>query len=142
MSASSASPPALHGRERPSRFPFTSRTPTLTTVIPLRREFRFTHEPIPVPQSQVLRVADQSVTVHRVSRFIGRRDELEALAQRILFSNGGSFLITGYRGVGKTSFVHEVLRQVEQALPWASSFLGPVQLLDVYLNLARPLEPA
>jgi serine/threonine-protein kinase len=67
---------------------------------------------------------------------------MESLAERILFSAGGSFLVTGYRGVGKTSYINQVIRKLEDALPWAEQFLGKTQLVDIYLNLARPAQPS
>ncbi|MBI3693414.1 MAG: protein kinase [Acidobacteria bacterium] len=84
-------------------------------VIPLKSGFRFLHEPIHEPVAE---------------RFVGRQVELAALADRIQFSSGGSFLLTGYRGVGKTSFVNQVVRLLEQRCP----------LLDVQVSLARPLS--
>jgi len=85
--------------------------------IPLHPDFRFMHE----PQSAFER-----------DYFIGRKEEIEELVRRLQYSDGGSFLITGYRGVGKTSFVNKAL-----------DILGrKVTLLDVHLNLARSLEPA
>ena len=85
--------------------------------IPLRSDFRFVHEP------------------HLASHedwFIGREREIEELTRRLQHSDGGSFLITGYRGVGKTSFVHQALNNLGRR----------VNLLDVHLNIARPVEPA
>jgi serine/threonine protein kinase len=85
--------------------------------IPLRSDFRFVHEP------------------HLASHedwFIGREREIEELTRRLQHSDGGSFLITGYRGVGKTSFVHQALNHLGRR----------VNLLDVHLNIARPVEPA
>jgi serine/threonine-protein kinase len=62
--------------------------------IPLNPGFRFLHE----PQSSFSE-----------DWFIGRKDEVDELVRRLQHSDGGSFLITGYRGVGKTSFVNKVL---------------------------------
>lgn len=96
-------------------------------MVPLVKEFRFVHEPV------------DSTTA---TRFIGRENEMESLAQRILFSKGGSFLVTGYRGVGKTSYVNQVIRTLERALPWAEETLGKTEIVDIYLNVARPVEPS
>lgn len=95
--------------------------------IPLKSTFRFAHEPIHAASSMA---------------FIGRQAELNTLVERILFSNGGSFLVTGYRGVGKTSFVNQVIKTLEAALPWAETYLGKTEVLAVQLNLARPLQPS
>jgi serine/threonine-protein kinase len=95
--------------------------------VPLLQTFRFVHEPIGVVSTE---------------RFIGRQSEMETLAERILFSEGGSFLVTGYRGVGKTSFINQVVKKLEEALPWAQKALGETEVLDIYLNVARPVQPS
>jgi serine/threonine-protein kinase len=100
--------------------------PDFEAVVPLLPSFRFAHEPVRSEQAQ---------------RFVGRGAELETLVERILFSEGGSFLVTGYRGVGKTSFVNQVVRRLRESVLWAASLLGDIEVLDVQLNLARPLEP-
>jgi len=41
--------------------------------------------------------------------FVGRERELNLLVNEILHKNRGSILISGYRGVGKTSLVHKAL---------------------------------
>src|SRR5262249_52972956 len=52
--------------------------------------------------------------------------------------------ITGYRGVGKTSFVNQVIRRMRQACIWQSSRdpRTELRLIHIELNLARYLEPA
>ncbi len=85
--------------------------------LPLLDDFRFVHEP--------LHAAAQR-------RFIGREPEIEEFVRRLEYSDSGSFLITGYRGVGKTSFVNQALSVLDKR----------VALLDVHLNLARALQPA
>jgi serine/threonine protein kinase len=65
-------------------------------------------------------------------QFVGRADEIQEFVSRLQHSAGGSFLITGYRGVGKTSFVNQVLSVLCERTP----------LLDIYVNLARPLTEA
>lgn len=97
-------------------------------IILLSDAFRFIHEPVHY--------------YHRTRQvnFVGREQELETFVQRILFSHGGSFLITGYRGVGKTSFVNHAIEQVKQRAQRDSVQLGPTRILDVYLNLARPMS--
>jgi serine/threonine protein kinase len=99
--------------------------PALAASIPLLNDFRFTHEPIP---------ADGE------SRFVGRETELQRLAERILFSDGGSFLIAGYRGVGKTSFVNRVIRRVRDLASLALHGTAAMDVIDIHLTLARPLE--
>lgn len=46
------------------------------------------------------------------TRFIGRKKHIEKL-KRFLAINRGVFLVTGYRGMGKTSFVNHVLSEME-----------------------------
>ncbi|MDQ3581270.1 MAG: ATP-binding protein [Pseudomonadota bacterium] len=108
------------------RSPFASGH-TYEAAVPLTKKFRFVHEPVVGTTS---------------TRFVGREIEMQSLAQRILFSKGGSFLVTGYRGVGKTSFVNQVVRTLELALPWAEGALGKTEIVDIYLNVARPVEPS
>lgn len=45
--------------------------------------------------------------------FVGRRDELESLKFALLHNNSGTILISAIRGVGKTSFVHKALSEIE-----------------------------
>lgn len=118
-----------HESDGPGRRPWTQRRDygDFVTAAPLKSTFRYVYEPI----------RDKE---HR--RFVGRQPELESLSNRILFSDGGSFLVTGYRGVGKTSFVHQVVRKLESDVRAAAPVLGPMRVLDVYLTIARPLQPA
>jgi serine/threonine-protein kinase len=95
-------------------------------AIPLRPEFRFAHEPMG---------SEPSLS------FVGRDEEMDALAQRLLFSQGGSFLITGYRGVGKTSFVNQVIGRVSAYVRSEPSLAVSTDVVDVRLNLARALKP-
>jgi serine/threonine protein kinase len=95
-------------------------------ALPLSEPFRFTHEPIPVHSNQPL---------------IDRDRELSALTDRIFYSDGGSFLVTGYRGVGKTTFVNRVLFELQRRLSDCSSVNERHQLIDIQLNLAKPLPP-
>src|SRR5205085_9690489 len=97
------------------------------TSVRLMSGFRFAHEPLATNQA---------------TRFVGRAYELQALAERVFFSTGGSFLITGYRGVGKTSFVNNVIARVRTIAESVIPSLGVVQVVDVYLSIARPLSAA
>jgi serine/threonine-protein kinase len=81
--------------------PHTTSARRRRATIPLVDTFRFVHEPINELNSD---------------RFIGRHAELTAFVERVRFSDGGSFLVTGYRGVGKTSFINHALRQLETAV--------------------------
>src|SRR5262245_36023321 len=110
----------------PPAFPFARDPARYEAAIPLRRSFRYQHEPI---------------GLNEVARFVGRQTEIDALAERILFSNGGAILVTGYRGVGKTSYIHQVVRKLKDALPWAQGLLGEMKIVDIYINLSRPVQP-
>ena len=96
-------------------------------AIPLGTGFRFVHEPL-----------DCSADVH-LKRFVGRRDELEELTARILLSDGGAFLVTGYRGVGKSTFVNRVIQEIQTQLPALVPTLGVVRLIDVHLSVPRAM---
>jgi hypothetical protein len=98
-------------------------------TIPLGAEFRFVHEPLGNSSDM------------RWERFVGRTVELEDFVSRVVLSNGGAFLLTGYRGVGKTSFVNRVIHQVRERLPEARTFVGEARVVDIAFNFARPLEP-
>src|SRR5262245_22848315 len=107
-------------------FPFSRDPAKYEAAIPLISSFRYQHEPI---------------GLNGAARFVGRQNEIDALAERILFSDGGSVLVTGYRGVGKTSFIHQVVRKLKEALPWAQGILGEMKIVDIYINLSRPVLP-
>src|SRR2546423_14777291 len=97
------------------------------TSVRLMSGFRFVHEPLATDQAP---------------RFVGRANELQALAERVFFSTGGSFLITGYRGGGKTSFVNNVTARVRTIAESSIPSLGVVQVVDVYLTIATALSAA
>lgn len=94
--------------------------------VPLHREFRFVHEPLPV--------SDASIPV------LGHEGLVGLLRERLVHSHGGTFLVTGFRGVGKTTLV---LRALAQAIaePAAGGRDGRRPdydaLLTVHLSVAR-----
>lgn len=93
---------------------------------PLIKEFRFIHGTIPVNSSLKLKYSDNS------------EEEKENLIHRITNSEtGGCFLITGYRGVGKTCFVDEVIKKICNS---EKNKKGKF-ILSIKLNLARDLTP-
>ena len=94
-------------------------------VIPLRQDFAFRHEPAS-PQDS--------------AQFIGRLSEINELTARLLYSRGGTFLITGFRGVGKTSFINQVLVKLESNLK-ARSPEAECHLVDIRMSLPRRLQP-
>lgn len=93
----------------------------------LSKDFRYLHEPLRNSQTTAC--------------FVGRTEHARALADRVMFSRGGAFLVTGFRGVGKTTFVHQVLDLIRQEAERYARVVGDFQLVDVWLNLARPLSP-
>jgi serine/threonine protein kinase len=73
---------------------------------------------------------------------IGRDELLSRLATRITRTDGGAFLVVGYRGVGKTSLAKAVVKAVEQQIRATGTKSYPTQLLDLWFALARPIPPA
>lgn len=102
--------------------------PHAAHVIPLNTDFRFIHEPL-----------DCTSAAH-ASRFVGRNDELEELVARIVLSDGGAFLVTGYRGVGKSTFINRVIEQVRTHLRQSDLSREPIQFVDVHLNVPRVMD--
>lgn len=96
-------------------------------IIRLNQYFKFIHEPY---QEQ----SDFS--------FLGREREVQTLAQQILFSDGGAILVTGYRGVGKTSLVNQAVALSKELLPTYSDRIKQNNLLFVHFNLAKEMQPA
>jgi serine/threonine protein kinase len=58
---------------------------------------------------------------------------VDALKERLMHSRGGSFLITGFRGVGKTTIVLRALDELQQESD------GALGYLPVVLSVARPM---
>ncbi|MFF2851641.1 ATP-binding protein [Streptomyces sp. NPDC058001] len=89
--------------------------------VPLHRDFRYIHEPRPVD--------DPAIPV------LGHEDLVAGLLRRLTYSHGGTFLITGFRGVGKSTLV---LRALDRA---ARDDTRADVLLTVHLDVARRMEP-
>jgi len=89
-----AAPPAAAGRPFPwESFPGGPRVRTLD--VPLKPSFRYVHEP--------LRAGEDALPP------LGNEKLIEELQSRVLHSRGGAFLITGFRGVGKSTLVLRAL---------------------------------
>jgi serine/threonine protein kinase/Cdc6-like AAA superfamily ATPase len=73
---------------------------------------------------------------------VGRHDAACAFADRLMFSNGGALLVSGFRGVGKTTFVQFALAHIETHHAHYEHVVGPFQLVDVWINLAKPVTAA
>lgn len=102
--------PPAHPSERPRELP---------ARIALAEGFRYVHEPL---------VRDDAAIP-----FLAGRDVIESLKQRIRNSSGGAFLVTGFRGAGKTTVVLRTLLEVEDMEPETLDYL------PVVLNVARPV---
>lgn len=98
--------------------------------VPLTRDFRFIHEPLPV--------GDTSIPV------LGNEELVAALHERLMYSHGGTFLVAGFRGVGKTTLVMRALALAASRPRSAgkdSQDGERVTLLPVHLSIARRMEP-
>src|SRR3954451_3934071 len=85
--------------------------------LPMNESFRFVHHPFAAQ--------DEGLPL------LGNEEVVLALVERILHSDGGAFLLTGFRGVGKTTVVLSALDHLRQDL-------GPDGVVPVFLNVARP----
>jgi serine/threonine protein kinase len=71
-----------------------------TMNIPLRASFRYIHEPSRMDQNAIPSLGNDRL--------------IAELKDRIKYSRGGSFLITGFRGVGKSTLVLRTLDQIAE----------------------------
>ena len=83
----------------------------------LRPSFRYVHEPLSAGESVLPSLGNEAVSAE--------------LQSRLLHSRGGAFLISGFRGVGKSTLVLQVLDQLAAALPPSDI------VLPVWLSVAR-----
>ncbi|MEU1722857.1 protein kinase [Nonomuraea sp. NPDC005692] len=89
--------------------------------VPLKGSFRYIHEP--------LRHDEQSMPL------LGNAELVDELNQRLHWSRGGTFLITGFRGVGKSTVVMRAVAEIAAGRP-RDELVVPVSL-----NVARPMTP-
>ncbi|MER6579759.1 protein kinase [Nonomuraea sp. NPDC001023] len=89
--------------------------------VPLKGSFRYIHEP--------LRHDEQSMPL------LGNAELVDELNQRLRWSRGGTFLITGFRGVGKSTVVMRAVAEIAAGRP-RDELVVPVSL-----NVARPMTP-
>ncbi|MGH3377037.1 MAG: serine/threonine-protein kinase [Actinoallomurus sp.] len=87
---------------------------------PLRETFRYVHEP--------LRPSDTAIPL------LGNEPLIKALEERLVNSVGGTFLVTGFRGAGKSTLIEQALDGIKEAHPRGRF------VLPVVLSVARPLE--
>jgi len=83
----------------------------------LKPGFSYVHQPL----------ADDSDGIP----LLGNEDVVGALKERIVHSSGGSFLVTGFRGVGKTTVIARALSEL-------AAVDEPPAIVPVTLNVARP----
>ncbi|WP_162794838.1 AAA family ATPase, partial [Nonomuraea lactucae] len=88
--------------------------------VPLAESFRYVHEP--------LNVDEQALPL------LGNGALVEELKHRLRRSRGGTFLITGFRGVGKSTVVSRALDEISREA-------DPALVLPIVLNVARPTTP-
>lgn len=93
----------------------------------VRKDFRYLHEPI----------ADELSSAW----VVGRTADAQGLADRIMLSRGGAFLVSGLRGVGKTTCVGLAIHLIREQRARFGRLCGELELVDVWINLARPLKP-
>jgi serine/threonine protein kinase len=85
--------------------------------LPLDESFRYIHHPFAAQEDGL--------------PLLGNEEVVLALVERIMHSNGGAFLLTGFRGVGKTTVILNALEHLR-------SELGSGAVVPVFLNVARP----
>lgn len=91
-------------------------------TIPIAESFRYVHEPLPSGDGSIPFLGEDAVTT--------------SIRDHITHSNGGSFLVTGFRGVGKTTAVGRVLEDLR------AEHSDEVGFLPIIINAARPISPA
>jgi serine/threonine protein kinase len=86
--------------------------------LPVSPKFRYVHHPFAAQEEDGLPL-------------LGNEEVVLALVERILHSNGGAFLLTGFRGVGKTTVILNALDHLRAEM-------GDEAVVPVFLNVARP----
>jgi serine/threonine-protein kinase len=86
----------------------------------LKKSFKFVHEPLGIEEQAIPFLANQMA--------------IDKLKERITNSVGGTFLLTGFRGAGKTTVVQ---RAIEELLKNKSK---RKLVIPIKINFARPLE--
>lgn len=86
--------------------------------LPVQETFRYVHHPFTADEEDGLPL-------------LGNENVVLALVERIVHSNGGAFLLTGFRGVGKTTVILNALDHLREEV-------GADAVVPVFLNVARP----
>jgi serine/threonine protein kinase len=92
---------------------------SLALYSPLREHFRYIHEPLEMGEAAI--------------PLLGNEQFIRALKERLINSRGGTFLITGFRGVGKTTLVERALAEMSAEHPQGR------RVLPVVISVARPM---
>ena len=90
-----------------------------------------------VPLVAVPELAHGPLEAEGLNRLIGRDAPLEELLDCMRREAGGAFLVTGYRGVGKTSFVNQIVARLGQHVEAKTA----ARLVVIRQNLTRPMLP-
>ena len=85
--------------------------------LPVSPAFRYVHHPAAAEEEGL--------------PLLGNEEVVLALVERILHSDGGAFLLTGFRGVGKTTVILSALEHLRAEI-------GKDAVVPVFLNVARP----
>ncbi len=88
--------------------------------ITLKKGFKYTHHPLEEKDME--------------NFFYGREEVLAELKAYIKESRGGSILVTGFRGVGKTSLVNKAILDLQKDTKQQ-------KYIKIYINLAQSIEP-
>lgn len=89
--------------------------------VELIEKFRYVHEPLKNNNSSI--------------PFLKHQEQVNKLKERIQYSTGGAFLITGFRGVGKTTVVERALEELTCQKTVEHC------IIPVFTSVARPLSP-
>jgi len=85
----------------------------------INKRFRYVHEPLKSDETAI--------------PFISHQQFVDRLKERILRSTGGCFLVTGFRGVGKTTVVNRTIGEIIKSPPRNEI------IIPVYISVARPM---
>jgi serine/threonine-protein kinase len=92
----------------------------ITLNFRLHEKFRYVHEPL---------IHDDTAIP-----FLEHQMYVQKLKERILYSTGGSFLVTGFRGVGKTTIIKRTINELINNDNKNKIFI------PIFLNIAKPVN--
>ncbi len=105
-----------------------------TSAYRLRSDYEYRHSPISFADD------DPDENKKQLEYFVGREKDLTDFANHLTRSRkGGAFLVTGYRGVGKTSFVNRAV--FEYKLKHNLEKPQPEEVVDIPIKLANDTLP-